>query len=190
MKLVINYDFFKKICNVNEPYSALKIIKNDKRKYVLQIPTLITINSILVPIDELPPLGELLSYLGIQLGLLMILNTLPELITHKVFNYDSYKEEAESKLKDLLSQLKDLYINTDFDLLLKSELYKKQYQIKLNEKKLPYILESKYIMVPTYDSNGKIMDTSFLQEHVVGSDEYVLSLGSPTKVLKLAYSSI
>lgn len=184
MKLVINYDFFKKICNVNEPYSALKIIKNNKRKYVLEIPVLITFNSILLPVDEL------LSCLGIQLGLIMILNTLPELITHKVFNYDSYKEEAESKLKDLLSQLKDLYINTDFDLLLKSELYKKQYQIKLNEKKLPYILESKYIMVPTYDSNGKMMDTSFLQEHVVGSDEYVLSLGSPTKVLKLAYSSI
>ena len=51
-------------------------------------------------------------------------------------------------------------------------------------------MESKYILVPTYDFNNNIKNTSILQEHIVGTDKYVLSIGSPKKELKLAYSSI
>ena len=78
-------------------------------------------------------------------------------------------------------QLNDLNVKTDYELLLESELYKKEYKIQVNEKKLPYIAESKYIMVPTHSFNGNMTETSILQEHVVGSKKYVLSLGSPKK---------
>ena len=45
-------------------------------------------------------------------------------------------------------------------------------------------------MVPSYTFNGDIKDTSVLQEHIIGSKEYVLSLGSPKKVWKPAYSNM
>ena len=112
------------------------------------------------------------------------------LFANNVLGGDRYAIDATSRLNTLVSQLNDLNVNTDYDLLLQSEHYETKYKIKLNEKKLPYLLESKYIMVPTYSYSGEIKDTSILQEHVVGSKEYVLSLGSPQKKLKLAYSGI
>ena len=36
-------------------------------------------------------------------------------------------------------------------------------------------------MVPTYDFKGTVSETSMLQEHVVGTKSYVLTLGSPKR---------
>ena len=38
MKLVINYDFFNAIKDVNEPYGVLKVIRNNKDRYMLRLP--------------------------------------------------------------------------------------------------------------------------------------------------------
>ncbi len=51
-------------------------------------------------------------------------------------------------------------------------------------------MEKKYILVPTYDYLGEIQSTSILQEHVVGSKIYVLSLGSEAKEYRFAYSGV
>ena len=103
---------------------------------------------------------------------------------------DHYKEDSSNNLKRLVSILKELNVDTTYELLKKSECYHKIYNLKLNEKKIPQIIESKYILLPSYDYKGDITNTSLLQEHVVGSKTYVLSLGKPSKkVVKFAYST-
>ncbi len=44
-------------------------------------------------------------------------------------------------------------------------------------------------LVINYDLIKEIQSTSILQEHVVGFKVYVLSLGSPTKEYRFAYSN-
>ena len=178
MKLMINYDFFNKIRNVREPLSPLKIIRNEKKGYIVRYSLLTII--IWAPAKDITITSILPVLFGIQISL--------EFLFLKLLG-DIYVDEAKDDLKMLIPQLRDLQINTNYELLLKSELYQTKYKIKFNEKKLPYILQSKYVMIPTYNYNGDEAETSILQEHVVGTKEYVLSLGSPKKQLKLAYST-
>ena len=37
----------------------------------------------------------------------------------------------------------------------------------------------KYISLPSYNYNGEITETLILQEHVIGSKEYILSINKP-----------
>lgn len=101
---------------------------------------------------------------------------------------DFYADKSSRSLKKLVSQLENLNISTSYDLLLQSEVYHKKYKIEVNKEQLPHLAESKYIFVPSYTYSGDKQDTSILQEHIVGSKEYILSLGSPKKVLSKAYS--
>lgn len=91
-------------------------------------------------------------------------------------------------LQKLSLQLNELNVKTSGELLLDSKVYHKQHKFVLSEKGIPGIMQNKYINIPTYD-NGDIKETSILQEHKIGTKEYVLSLGSPTKrqVFKPAY---
>ena len=168
MKIIIEYDFTNKIKDVNEPYGIVKMLRNNGKDIVrLYLPICVIFDLIFALESKITAkvflLYEILSYLGI------------EYFTYKECG-DHYKELASKDLKRLVS-------------LLKSEVYDKKYQLRLNEDKIIEVLESKYILVPTYDFNGHIKDTSILQEHVVGSDDYVLSFGSPAKKLKLVYAN-
>ena len=81
-------------------------------------------------------------------------------------------------------------MSTDIDLLLQSELYHKKHKIEFSEKKVPILMEEKFIYVPTYKYDGEVDVTSVQQEHEVGSREYVLSLGSPKTVHQVSFSQI
>ena len=72
-----------------------------------------------------------------------------------------------------------------------SRLEGKKYEIRLNDKKLPQIIESKFILVPSYNNNGEVKDTSLLQEHALFTKQYVLSKsrGLEKKKQVLAYSN-
>lgn len=183
MKLIINYDFFEEVLNARESLGPLKIVRNQKRtwaKFHLPIFTAIDLISWSVP--------ETIVILGMQFCTITYL----ELIAQKLAKTDIYGARAVDNLKELAWALNDLTVKnglnlkTDYDLLLQSELYKKEYKIEVNENKIPYIAESKYIMIPTKGFNGTV-DTSILQQHVVGSKEYVLSLGSPKKEFKRSF---
>ena len=43
-------------------------------------------------------------------------------------------------------------------------------------------------MIPSETMDGDIKETSVLQEHIIGSFDYVLSFGSPEGELKLSYA--
>ena len=106
------------------------------------------------------------------------------------YEYDPYKDLSSKNLKRLAIELKDLYVNTDYNSLLKSELVTKKYKIQINKENILSVFENKYILVPTYDFNGNVKTTSILQEHEIGTSEYVLSIGSPKKKLKPVRESI
>ena len=181
MKLVINYDFIDKIKDVNENYGVMKIVRNRKRYLVFHLTPLCIVVDL--PIYLMGKESALIVFVSQAISYFMI-----EYMAYKQVG-DFYKEEAINKIKQLVTLLKDINVDTSYDLLLKSEVYEKKYKIHLNEDKIPEIIESKYILVPTYDFNGKIRDTSILEEHVVGSNNYILSLRSPEKKLKLIYAN-
>lgn len=185
MKLVINYDFFNAVRNVNEPLTLLKMYRNEKKRWLT---TTLPVYSLLEASLELP-VHHSLSWLPRNL---VTCFTFLSIFTYmsEVALDDMYKYRSEKNLKNLVPQLNNLNLSTDYELLLQSKMYDKKYKVELNEKKLPSFIENKYILVPTYDTFGGVKDTSILQEHVLTSNIYTLSLGSPKKELKLAHSTI
>lgn len=184
MKLVINYDLIKEIQNAKEPFTFVKDIKNRPTYYISM--------EVLFTSMDLQSLNfSLLQSLLSNLIILDVGFVISKKIVSKICGYDvdPYREKAYNNLSHLVPQLSDLNVHTTYDLLLESEQYHKTHKIFLNENKLPSLLEKKYILVPTYDYLGEIQSTFILQEHVVGSKIYVLSLGSPTKEYRFAYSN-
>lgn len=182
MKLRINYDFFEKIKDVKEPHNPLKIIRNNKNFIILYLSFCTTYD--LLVFDSF---NEFLSKALIDFSIFLVSASLTCAIEF-LLEIDDYAKTATENLKELASSLNSLYLNTNYELLLESQLSCKEYNIILNEKMIPQILESKYILVPTYNYNNEIKNVSILQEHVVGSDIYELSLQSPIKSFKYAYS--
>ena len=182
MKLVINYDFFNAILDVNEGFTPMKIVRNNKKIIAyFSLPTWFTMDYLVSRSIPITLRIMLIQFLGIYMG--------GEYSLRLVLGKDWYKEKSIERLKLLVLKLKDLYINTDYDLLLESSLQERKYKVHLNESKIPEMIEHKYILVPTYDFNGNVKNTSIDQEHIVGTNNYVLSIGSPKKELKLAYSN-
>ena len=177
MKLAINYDLMDRICDAREPYNTLKIVRNHKNEWIRQrIPILILLNIFLKP-SVLATVFVVVTQNGIDI--------LSGTMVHKINNEDYYALRAEEDLKKLVLQLQSSFVDTDYDLLLKSEESLRKYKIKINEKKFPCLLEEKYILVPTKTQTDDVIETSLLQEHIVGSKQWTLSLGSPTKQKKL-----
>lgn len=133
-------------------------------------------------------MDNFIGVLGMHCGIALAMNMGMASLYTKLAGVDQYADQSSDNLKKLVSQLEDLNVSTDYDLLLKSEVYDKKYKVEINKEQLPHLAESKYIFVPSYTYNRDKKDTSILQEHIVGSKEYILSLGSPKKVLRKAYS--
>lgn len=182
MKLVINYDFFNAVLNVNENFTPFKLIRNNKKLYTMYYLPIFMIGNYLSTKNIQIILQELILEYGFVIG--------SELFVNLITKVDIYKNKSKNDLKNLVSDLNSLYLNTDYELLLQSELYEKKYKVNFDKDSLLDIIESKYILVPTYDSNFNIKNTSILQEHSLGTNEYVLSIGSPVKKKKLVYSGI
>ena len=182
MKLTINYDFFDAILNVNEDINAFKVIRNNKKKLALLTPSCMAFSYFVL--RKVPE--ALLTTLLMDLYSIFKM-TFEEELT----GIDVYKNKSSRDLIKLVSLLKEyLYLNTDMDLLKQSSLDYKDYSINLNKEELVSIIESKYILVPVYDFNGNVKNSSILQEHSIGSCNYVLSVGSPKKILKPALVGI
>jgi hypothetical protein len=182
MKLLINFDFWNAVRNVNEPFTPFKLIRNEKNHYVkhlIPIYFLIDIMGHTVP-----------KAIGILIAQMSTLVTTVFLVEKKLLDIDKYKQKSDFDLSNLVSKLKDIDVETDKELIKETTLDSKVYNIKLNEKKLPVLVESKYVLVPSYSFSGDIKDSSLVQEHVVGSHTYILSHGSKQKQLKLAYSNV
>ena len=175
MKLVINYDFFNAVRNVNEPLTPMKIVRNNK-KYIYFNPIAIGLECINGSSVE-----SICYWIIFVNGIWMTTDLLIDFAFKKAQNVDIYAYNAIPQLKKLSTMLEDINVKTNYDMILKSELYEKKYKIEPMDRKIPKITEQKYIYVPSYGFDGKEKETSILQEHDIGSGLYTLSVGEPEK---------
>ena len=180
MKITITDDFINIVKNINEPNTSLKIIRNNKKVLEYTIPILFITN---YTIEK--ELLELISILGIEVSILTGL-----LITINKKNNDIYKEKSEIEIKDLIIKFREINIYTNYNLIKSSFEYERKYNIELYKNIIPTVKETKYILVPSYNINDKIIDSPIKQEHILTTNNYELSPTSKNKELKLAYSSI
>lgn len=169
MKLVVNYDLLNSAKNVNEKLGPMKLVRNRVGHWAkFDFPFYLTIDLCINKPKNIPFIFVLQSLL------LMTIETIQ-------FRHDPFKEKSIRDLGNLAVSLQSLGVDTNYDLLTKTEMDGREYHVHLNEKKLPILVEKKYLLVPSYDYNGDVKFTDMEQEHVVGSKKYVLSLGSKRK---------
>lgn len=94
---------------------------------------------------------------------------------------------SKEDLEKIVRQLSSLDVCVGYESLLKAYKYDKEYETIKSESAIPRILEKKYIMVPC--SDDEVSDeVSLVQEHIVGSKKYTLSVGELQKTYKLVKS--
>ena len=180
MRIIINYDLINAIRNVNEPLGTLKIVRNDYKKSMLfPIPELFAINIFSCSKD----IYKAMCMLGLEIALIVS----GKLVIGNRTGKDIYKIDSKEKLEKLIVELNKNNINTDYALLTNSILFEKKHKFSINEKMLPQIMETKYILVPQY-VNNMMVDRLIKQEHIVGSNKYVLSISEPVTGKELVYN--
>ena len=189
MKILINYDFVEALRDVNEPFGPMKIMRNDIYKHLkIDYPFWLLLDTIYLTSSQSQDIKVIPGMIATQIILCESLHIALPYASYKKDKKDIYKIESEERLKKLVRSFNDNYISTDYDLLLKSEYYEHITKLEINENKLPFINSKKYILVPTYTCSGIIEETSIEQEHILGTKEYSLSIGTPSKVRKLVLS--
>lgn len=165
MKIIINYDLIDKVREANTGFSL--------RKFT----TLVGLTNGLV----IPPM-----IIGSELGNVPLTDTLESILrilcisSLQSFGYSYFgKYSAIENLRELSKKLKDIYVETDSELLKESYQYDIEYSINFDSFP-PKLEEKKYIMVPVYNEWGS-NERSLVQEHVVGSRTFALSYGEPEK---------
>lgn len=175
MKLVVNYDLLDKVCEAKKGISLNKITK--------KVGTLMGIATPVLSIDNIvgsEPLSEFFGGIAFTLFYYGSYYYLLGRVTA-----DSTKAAAECELSNLSRQLKDIFVDTDPELLKESYGYKTEYAFNFKDSTLPKLEQRKYVIVPVH-SDWENNTRSLVQEHVIGSREYTLSHGEPKeKVLTL-----
>ena len=184
MKIMINYDFVEALRNVNEPFGPMKVVRNNIYQHLkINYPLVLAFDTIYCT------LGNRLDILPVMLGVnVLITEGIPiasAYMANKVVGGDLYKKMSELKLAKLVSEFNNNYIFINYYLLLQSEYYDHIMEVNTSDNKMPVIVSKKYVLVPTYTYSKDVEDTSIEQEHVLGTNDYVLSVGTPKKARKL-----
>ncbi len=95
------------------------------------------------------------------------------------------KQIAERRLESLASSLTKINIYTNTESIRNAHLYKTQYKI-VHEDKM-FLQQNKFLMLPT-TGTFNADEVSLQQEHIIGSNEYVLSIGEPKKAQSKVFS--
>ncbi len=179
MKIYINYDMIDYVKNTNTPLGPFKVARDIKKGWLKRdLPIMSCLGLI-----TLRDIKGVVALLAMQFTCSVFI----QLSIQKSKGVDAINNKSEFYLKKLVPKLQDINIETDYELLKKATLDSKKYTVRLNENKLPEIVQSKYIVVPSYGYNGQIKDSSILQEHVLGSSKYELSSGTPKRKVKRMY---
>lgn len=181
MKIIINYDLLEKVNSANGHLNLQRIMLNELKTQAIFL-------GIFTGVDMISPTKDGIHWranLAVCSTWFVFRFIMTAMVEHKF--KDRIELLAYMELAKLSLKLNDLNVKTSPDLLKKSELSTTEYKF-VNDKFKPVIQQNKYILVPTYDGLGDIKDTSILQEHEIGTKQYVLSIGSPSRSFKLAYA--
>lgn len=180
MKIQINYDLLNKVTESKKGFSL-----NQISKYVSKC----TLGSLVVDAS--------LSLIFLEPPEKFLFDSIFYLIFHTILGTTVHislselcKRKSDRDLLLLALKLYQLDIITDLNLIKKSYAYHTDYKmINNNNKDIPILKQNKYIILPVYE-NGEESEVSILQEHIIGSKKYVLSIGEPEKQLKLVHNTI
>ena len=175
MNLMVDFDAYNAIKDVQERYTVTKVTRNNNR-------LLFKLNSAAALLALAMFDGNYFIKFAVLMFVIMFSTYSLNMLFYLLYG-DIYKEDSKRNLERLALLLSTVNVNTSYDLLEESECYYRKYKFKFNKDKILQVLESKYILVPVYDTNGDTKKVSILQEHVIGSKEYVLSMGSPKRAL-------
>ena len=170
MKIVINYDVIDKINEAKKGYSLKRCVK--RTAAFASISAMIGVPDNLISGNINPDLWvELASYLLIHSSFtgayVFALNGLVQ-------------QSAQYSLKSLVNELRSKCIKTDEESILDTYQYKTEYNVGFSSI-VPIIEQKKFLKVPVKDEYFGDKEISLVQEHTVGTRQYVLSLGEPKK---------
>ena len=185
MKLITDYNLAGAIKNVNEPYTPLKMLRNEKRFMLyFHLPLCMTMN--LIKGDFLYALKTYpLNFLAFT-ALYPVVEI--SLSRARFGTIDRYKHKSEEDLEKLVPELRKIDVDTNYDLLLKSRCLKTKYHFYLNDHTIPLLMESKYFFVPTNEVDS-VTGSVVLQEHTIGAIKYYLSKAPTQKAEELLKDS-
>ena len=189
MKLITDFDFIDTVKNAREGLHPLKVMRNNKEQYLQFLPIYTSLALIAQRYSDMDFRG-VISYMLRSYGYLLSLEMLFDIIIKNINpnKKDMYAEKAIANLKKLVVMLKDINVTTTYDMLLESELYAKEYAFDCDDRIIPAVEIKKYIYVPSYGYDGREKITSILQEHTIGTKEYILSQDEPDKQLRRVLS--
>lgn len=168
MNININYDLINTIEDNYKKFTPFKFVKYTLLNNSLASAVFAgyTIRNIIAE----PPAKAIIKSLVFVTGI-------PTLISlyFVVKKEDPVKRLVSEKYNSIPDSLKELRIKTDTNLLKNTKLERKEYTIRINENKIPQLLESKHILVPSVEKNGEIKNVPVVQEHPVFTKKYVLS---------------
>lgn len=167
MKLNITYDLPDKVKEAETGFSLKRTLTKTAKLSTMSTAIYYSINLLTD--------GEPLSYLTTPL-LFLTIHGGNRLLEQKILG-PIYKSNAQCEIKDLTNKLTANNVPIRYDNLIRCYSSNTQYQIHPTTGKLE---ERKYINVPVDDEWGK-REIFLCQEHLIGSNEWVLSLGTPKK---------
>lgn len=181
MKLRINYDLLDKTSEAKKGYSLKRCAKRVAGMLAISS-SLSTINNAVAGSDP----RELLLIYPIHAA---IHTGYTAMYTFAFSNIT--KSLAERSLQGLCCELPKICVRADYESLLNIYPYKTKYKLDLDGK-FPKLQQNKYMRIPVSDDCFGEREIPVVQEHVVGSRNYDLSLGEyeKKKVYSLSYKTM
>lgn len=165
MKLVISYDLPDKIKEAKTGFSLKRCSKRVLFYTGVNAAIVFPINALSAENPD-KYLIDLLAYLGCHSTLTAF---------NQAIMSDIYKKMASSEIDQLSQTIKQINVNASCDELLQAQPYKTEYNFDFKTGSLE---QKKYINISVNDIWGE-RDVSIMQEHIFGSKDYILSLGTP-----------
>ena len=193
MKIITDFDFCNAIKDVNGNILLFKVVRNNQRHYASLFPIYTAVALIVkqyAHLDAREVISIIISSYGYCLSIDMIAQIVVQILNQD--HLDAYTEKSIRNLKRLVALLERINVSTNYEKLLESELYTKKYCFDTEDRTIPAIMSKKYIYVPAYGYDGEEKTVSILQEHVIGSKEFILSQDEPDREYRrvLAKSNI
>ena len=168
MKLRINYDLVDKVSEAKKGYSLKRCVKRVFGMTAVS-GSISTLNNFVAQNDPRELLIIYPIHMAIHTGYTIM------------FSWgcsNIIKSLAVTNLEKLTRDLGSICVRTDYESLLNTYTYKTKYKLN-TDSKLPRVEQKRYMKIPVKDEYFGDREIPILQEHIIGSRNYDLSIGEP-----------